>query len=207
MKKQLTPLLLSTLILTPTLLQAQDVQDTKDINTSIKPSGIEESALKIVPLITSSPLLGTGIGAAASYLYSTDGEHSSKSQLKIGGQYSNTKSYNLFADNIAYFRNNSIISKTLGSYSSVNNEFDSGGESAEYNVCSAAISELLLYEAFEHFYIGGQLSYKNIKHDPSNLAGEEFLSENGVIDQEAGEFGLALSYDTRKSKYYPSDAT
>lgn len=36
---------------------------TEDTNTTK-----EESALRIVPLITSSPLMGAGLGAAASYL-------------------------------------------------------------------------------------------------------------------------------------------
>lgn len=212
MKKQISPLVVSAIVAAASFTHAgdhtlADGKNTQDITTSKKEKPQEESALKIVPLITSSPLLGTGVGAAVSYLYSTEGENSSKSQLKIGGQYSNTESYNLFIDNNAFFRSNSIISKTLATYSDINNEFESSGENAEYNVRTTAISQLLLYEAFENFYLGGKISYKNIENTPDNTAGEDFLSDNGVMDQDAGELGLALSYDTRKSKYYPSDAT
>lgn len=45
-----------------------------------------EKALRVVPLITSSPLMGFGAGFAVSYLYNTDAWISSKSQLQIGGQ-------------------------------------------------------------------------------------------------------------------------
>lgn len=64
-------------------------------------STIEESALRIVPLITSSPLMGAGLGAAVSYLYDTGDGDSSKSQMRVGGQYSNTESYNIFVNNNA----------------------------------------------------------------------------------------------------------
>ena len=202
-------------LLSPILLAAISISaiageadlKTEDAKVLEEASQKKDSALKIVPLITSSPLLGTGVGAAASYLYSTDGENSSKSQLKIGGQYSNTESYNLFAANNAFFRNNSIISTTLASYSSVNNEFATAGDDAEYNVSSVAISELLLYEAWENFYIGGMISYKKIINDPTNASGEDFIDQNGILDQEAGDFGFAVSYDTRKNKYFPSSAT
>ena len=65
-----------------------------------------EKALRFVPLLTSSPLLGLGAGAAASYLYDTGDDDSSKSQLEIGGQYSSTKSYVIFANNKAFFKDN-----------------------------------------------------------------------------------------------------
>lgn len=187
-------------------LKTEEAQKTKDAKVLEDTSEPKESALKIVPLITSSPLLGTGIGVAASYLYSADGENSSKSQLKVGGQYSDTESYNIFLNNNAFFRNNSIISSTLASYASVNNEFSESAENVEYNVNSLALSELLLYEAWENLYIGGMIAYKKIINDPTNTAGEDFLTQNGIQDQDAGEFGFVISYDTRKHKYYPSDA-
>ena len=45
----------------------------------------KEKPLRFVPLITSTPLTGTGVGAAASYLYKT-GEDSATSELQVGGQ-------------------------------------------------------------------------------------------------------------------------
>ena len=51
-------------ILSPLMVFAQDSTRT-------------EKALKVVPLITSSPLLGLGVGSSSSYLYDTDGGLSS----------------------------------------------------------------------------------------------------------------------------------
>ena len=70
----------------------------------------KERPLRIVPLITSTPLTGTGVGAAASYLY-TVGEDSAPSQMQIGGQYSNTDSITTFIRNNAFLKANTLISK------------------------------------------------------------------------------------------------
>lgn len=167
---------------------------------------ITESAFKVVPLITSSPLLGTGLGASSSYLYSTSDDSSSKSQLTIGGQYSNTDSYNIFANNNAFFNDNKIISKTMTSFANINNDFESSDENIEYNVRSIRASQLLLFKILDSFYLGGQISYRHIKNDPLNDAGADFLQENGIVDENSGEFGFVASYDTRKNKYYPKDS-
>jgi hypothetical protein len=53
----------------------------------------QEKAVRFVPLVTSTPLTGTGLGGAVSYLYAV-GEGSAKSQLQAGAQYSNTDSIN-----------------------------------------------------------------------------------------------------------------
>lgn len=67
-----------------------------------------EASLRIVPLVTSTPLTGTGVGVSTSYLYSL-GDTASESQLQVGGQYSNTESITLFIRNNAFFKNNDIF--------------------------------------------------------------------------------------------------
>ncbi len=120
-----------------------------------------EKAFKIVPLITSSPLLGFGYGAAISFLYRTD-ENSSKSQLSFGGQHSVTNSTVLFCNNKAFFKGNSIRSNTLTSYSNINNEFESNGQDVSYNVKTLILSEILLFEIVDKSYLGGLVSYKQL---------------------------------------------
>ena len=83
----------------------------------------EEKALRIVPLVTSTPLTGTGAGFSASYLYRLD-DDSSKSQLQVGGQYSNTDSVSLFLRNNAFLRGNDIVSTTALLPAKTNSEFD-----------------------------------------------------------------------------------
>lgn len=165
-----------------------------------------EKAFKIVPLITSSPLMGFGFGAAASYLYTTDAGVSSKSQLQVGGQYSNTKSFSVFVKNNAWFNDNRTLSSTIITYSGINNEFNSDGNDVEYNVNTFILTELLLFKVAENIYLGGPLKYKNIKYKANNEAGEDFLFDNGFQNENSLGLGASSSYDTRKNKYYPSDA-
>ncbi len=193
MKQSLLYLIVCSLSL-PLVASAQDSTKT-------------EKALRIVPLLTSSPLLGLGAGAAASYLYDTGDDNSSKSQLEIGGQYSNTKSYVIFANNKAFFNDNSIRSNTLSSFSSINNEFTSDGEAVSYNVNTPIISQLLMFKIADRSYLGGLLSYKSFRYQPNNAAGEDFLFNNCIVEERTGGIGIAYSYDTRKNNYYPSGAT
>lgn len=167
----------------------------------------QERALRIVPLITSSPLLGTGVGAAVSYLYVIGDSGSSKSQLSAGGQYSNTESYNVFANNTAWFRGNSVVSNTLTSLSSINNEFVSDDEDVAYNARTVLISELVMFEIRQSLFLGGGISFKDIRYDPNNAAGEDFIFENGISNEKTGGLSVAASFDTRTNKYYPSGAT
>lgn len=192
--KKLYKLLFVIIFLIPILTHGQD---------SIK----TEKAFKLIPLISSSPLMGFGFGGAVSYLYRTEEQASSKSQLQIGGQYSNTESYNIFIKNNAWFKNNSIFSSTKILFSSINNEFDSEGEDVSYNVNSFLFSELLMFKVANNIYIGGPITYKSLKYNPNNEAGEDFLFDNGVTDEKTGGFGFSASFDNRKNKYYPSDAT
>jgi hypothetical protein len=186
-------ILLVFVVITPDLVWGQDTTKT-------------EKAIKIVPLITSSPLMGFGFGVAASGLYFTDGGISSKSQVQVGGQYSNTKSYNVFIRNNAWFKNNTIFSNTVLVHSGINNEFISYGEDVSYNANTLLFSELLMFKVAKHVYVGSPLSYKGIKYDANNQGGEDFLYKNGIVDETTGGFGLASSYDTRKNKYYPTSA-
>jgi len=166
----------------------------------------EEKALRFVPLLTSTPLTGTGVGLATSYLYRLD-EDSSKSQLQVGGQYSNTSSVTLFIRNNAFFRNNDIISNTAILPAKTNSEFDGeDGEEIKYQIRSFLAAQKLLFRMRNHFYTGGRVFYKKTKYSPNNAAGEDFLISNGVVDQENGGFGGALSWDSRENRYFPRES-
>ncbi len=165
-----------------------------------------EKSLKIVPLLTSSPLLGFGAGAAVSFLYATDQDISSKSQLQVGGQYSVTNSYNVFVNNNAWFKQNKILSISTFSLAGINNEFKIDTSNVAYNSSSVYFSEAVFYRVRKHFYIGVPLLYRGVKFRANNEAGQDFLDKNGVVDEKSGGAGLAISFDTRTNKYYPSKA-
>jgi len=166
----------------------------------------KESPLRIVPLLTSTPLAGTGVGAAASYLYRID-EDSSMSQLEVGGQYSNTDSITTFLRNRAWLKGNYINSNSWLLWSDINSEFDGDdGRRVEYAIETWALGQKLLFQVRENIYLGGQAVYKNVRYSPNNEAGEDFLFDNGIVDEESVGVGASGSFDTRENKYYPRDA-
>jgi outer membrane protein assembly factor BamA len=165
-----------------------------------------ERAVAVVPLITSSPLMGFGVGLATSYVYTTGPGNSSKSQLQVGGQYSTTHSYSAFVRNNAWFKDNGILSTTTILYSGINNEFESEGKDVAYNINSFLIKEQLMFRIARSVYIGGPIGYKDVRYKENNEAGKDFIEKNGIRDEQTGAFGVAASYDTRKNKYYPSTA-
>ena len=166
-----------------------------------------ERAFAVVPLITSSPLMGFGVGLATSYVYKTGPGTSSKSQLQVGGQYSTTNSYSIFIKNNAWFKDNGLLSSTTMLYSGINNEFESEGKDVAYNINSFLFKEQLMFRIARSIYVGGPIGYKDVRYKENNEAGKDFIEKNGIRDEQAGTFGLAASYDTRKNKYYPSTAT
>ncbi|MEN8139358.1 MAG: hypothetical protein ABFR62_13100 [Bacteroidota bacterium] len=188
MKKQILILLIF-----PLLLSAQD---------SIK----TEKPVRVVPLLTSTPLMGIGVGMAVSYVYMGDKSNSSKSQLQVGGQYTNTHSYSVYGKNILWLKNNDILSATGFAYNNINNEFDKDGTEVAYNVKTTLLTEILMFRVSNKFYAGIPLSYKYINYEAISEGGESFIFDNGMLDEQSGGFGLAFSYDSRKNKYYPIDS-
>jgi hypothetical protein len=167
-----------------------------------------EKTFKIVPLITSTPLMGWGFGVTSSFLYRGDKSNASKSQLRAEGQYSTTNSYSVLANNNLWLKDNSFLSSTGIAYSSTNNEFSDKtfGEVA-YNINAFLLTELLMFRVANNIYLGTPLSYKRLSYSPINDIGKDFIKENGITNENAGGFGFAVSFDSRRNKYYPSNST
>lgn len=162
--------------------------------------------MRVLPLLTSTPLTGTGLGIGLSYLYD-QGESSSKSQLQMGGQYSNTESITLYFSNNAFLKNNTIISNTALLPSLINSKFkNQDKDQIEYQIRTLLIRQNLLFKIKNDVYIGGNVFYKNIAYSPNNNLGEDFLYENGIIDEKSAGAGGSISLDSRENKYYPSQA-
>lgn len=153
--------------------------------------------------MTVTPLTGAGLGFSSSYLYSAN-NNSSKSQLQVGGQYSNTDSITLFVRNNAFFKNNDIISNTAILPAKTNSEFDDAdGEDVRYQIKSLLLTQKLLFRVRNSFYAGGRVFYKRVEYSPNNAVGEDFLIDNGVVDQRNGGIGIAASLDSRENRYFP----
>lgn len=187
-------ILLAILLVLPILVKGQQ-KDKKET----------EKALRIIPLITSTPLMGTGVGVGASYLYAGDNSNASKSQLSVGGQYTTTDSYNIFATNNLWLRDNGIRSTTKGTYSSINNEFDLDGVDVAYNINTVLMDAIVLKRTSENIYMGGGLMFKTVSYKPINEGGEDFIESNAIENETTGGMAVGASYDSRKNKYYPTN--
>jgi hypothetical protein len=159
-----------------------------------------------VPLITSTPLAGTGLGGAVSYLYKA-GQDSSMSQMQAGAQYSNTDSITSFIKNSLFYDGNRRVSNTILLWSDINSEFPgSDGSQVEYNIKSTSLTQKLLFQIRDNIYLGGQLIYKDLAYSPNNAAGKDFLFDNGIIDEASLGASVSTTYDNRVRKLYPSNA-
>lgn len=191
MKKQYLFTLFCLVVLTYATAQEEESKET-------------EKALKIVPLITSTPLMGTGVGVGASYLYTGDKSAASKSQLNIGGQYTTTDSYNVYATNNLWLQENAIRLTTLGVYSSINNEFELDGVDVAYNIHTVIIDALFLKRTSKNIYVGGGMLFKTLNYKPINEGGEDFIDKNAIENETTGGLSFGATYDSRKKQVLPN---
>ena len=204
MKKKL--FLWFAIFLFPMLLVCSEVEEKKD-----------DVIYKIGPLVSSNPTAGTGAGAAAMAVYQVDGA-SSPSQAMVGGQYTDTKSYSIFAGNIMFFDSDRWQSKTFGGHIYNNASYEIPfyvpispsipDPNIAINATITVAGQQFLYRFKPSWYIGAQLFYLNQKFNPLNATGALFLKDRGIEDSQRFAYGGALSYDTRskKEKFYPKDA-
>jgi len=177
-----------------------------------------EIVYKFVPLLSSNPTSGTGIGAAATALYKVD--TSSPSQMLIGGQYTDSKSYSIAALNRMYFDGDRWQSKTLAAYVYNNTSYNIPDEwlpslpaipynSIDFNVEIFAALQQFLYLLYPSWYVGGQFFYIDQKFSAINPAGEAFLRENGIENSKRAGYGFNIAYDTRDKteKLFPMHST
>lgn len=205
MKKFILPVVLLIVCISYSQNNKSNFSKSKD-SIQVKESKKEKS-FAIIPLITSTPLMGFGFGVSTSYLYKGDDTDSSKSQLRVGGQYSSTKSYSIFGTNNLWLKNNSIRLSSAVTYSSINNEFEDEGKDIEYNINTTGFVQLQMFKVAKGLYLGGPLIYKRVYYKPNNDDGEDFIEDNGINNERTGGFGFAGSYDSRTNKYYPTNST
>jgi hypothetical protein len=88
----------------------------------------------------------------------------------------------------------------------VNNEFTSDSEDVEYNVETVLAKQTLVFNVARNIFLGGEIIYKDIRYDPNNPAGDDFINDNGIVDEKNLGLGFVAAYDSRKNKYFPSDS-
>jgi hypothetical protein len=203
---------LATLILVTILTTIVSADDNNATNHDV--------SFRAMPILSSNPTSGTGVGATGMMIYKVDPD-SSPSQTILTGQYTSSKSYNAFAVNKMYFGGDDFQSNTVVGMLFNNSAFDISGLvsellpiepsseiNAEFDVTIFVAAEQFLYRVKDHVYLGGQLFYVNQVFNAQNPAGTLFLKSSGTTDSSRLGFGVTYSYDTRskREKFYPRDA-
>jgi len=153
--------------------------------SSLEENKSSDVNFKILPIVSSNPNSGTSGGFMTSLIYKAD-KNSSPSQAIITAQYSNTDSYHFFAINKMFFDSDKYISNTILGYIFNNSEFDidipqtpigpvDGG--AEFDVTIKVVGQQLLYELYNHFYVGGLAYYLEQDFKAKNELGKAFFSK------------------------------
>jgi len=207
-------LLLSLLLSTSTLAQEIDSSTKKKTANEQKEDSTRD--FKIMPTISSNPTSGTGAGVMGSLIYQAD-KNSSPSQALVSGQYTDTKSYNIFAMNNVYNHSDKYHFITGGGYvlnnSSLNLDspidipvFDT--ESADMEVKIIAIFQQMFVKITDSIYLGGQAYYIKQEVQATNNNGADFMSMFGVKNNSRTALGGIAEYDTRSKaeKIYPRNA-
>ena len=176
----------------------------------------EEPTFKVVPMISSNPTAGTGVGLMGSMTYKADSE-SSPSQAIVAAQYTNTESYSLYLINKLFFdqdkwQSNSIYAHIYNRSSfSIDMPADLPIDILEphFDVKIDAILQQFMYLVQKNIYVGGQIFYVAQDFSATDSAGELFLREYGIESINRGGVGGIVSYDTRSKseKFYPKDST
>ncbi len=95
---------------------------------------------------------------------------------------------------------NSVVSNTVFFWSDINSEFDGDdGRRVKYKIESISFAQKLLFQVKEGVYWGGHAGYKDVKYSPNNEAGEDFLFDNGIVDEET--FGAGISRPQHATSY------
>jgi len=180
-----------------------------------------DTTYKAVPIISSNPTSGTGIGALGVAMYKAD-KTSSPSQAILAAQYTDTDSYSIFGVNRLFFKNDKWQSNTFTGYIFNNSSFSFMTDmdvptsielpseiDINFKVKIFSVLEQLLYKIKKDLYIGGQIFYVDQAFSAEDLSGQWFLKDRGIESFSRGGLGVTLSYDTRTKdeKFYPRDST
>jgi len=181
-------------------------------------NGEDSNSYKVVPIVSSNPTAGTGVGVMGVMMYNAD-KTSSPSQALISAQYTDTDSYNIFIVNKLFIDSDKWQSNTV--YGHIYNNTSFGIDTSEFylpidyikpefSVTIDAALQQLIYLISDDIYIGGQIFYISQEFEAQNEEGKFFLVSSGIEESmQRGGLGATFSYDTRgrDEKFYPRDST
>lgn len=174
----------------------------EDVNST------KESPWLLMPLISSSPKLGTSIGAMAGYLYKFD-EDSPTSTFSVMGNYSSSDSVVMGVFTKTYFDHNQqrlVAGFIRGEVNNEYNDFLGIGAPSKTTDDFHALFTRYSYRFFDNVFIGGQFVATNyiIVGDSFSQPILDFLGLNGF---KSNGLGLTAEYDSRDNINSPHEGS
>lgn len=174
---------------------------TSDNNESAK-----ESPWLLVPLVSSSPKLGTSAGAMAGYIHKFD-EVSPPSMFGLNTTYSTTNSLvaALFAK--MYFDEDKQRLMAAGIYGTIHNEYNDflgSGKDFETTDNIRAIFTRYQYRILNDWFFGAQVVMTNYAITGSNDLSDAILQIIGLNGFSSNGVGLVVERDTRDNQNSPT---
>lgn len=166
----------------------------------------ERSPWLLVPLVSSSPKLGSSLGVMAGYLTRFDAA-SSASMIGLQAQRSDTDSevLGLFAK--LYFngdRDRLILAATNGQIHNDYQDFLGTGIEVHSDENIRGYLGRYLHEVAPNWFLGGQIVKGNYAIDGEDPVSVDILNQVGITGAVSAGVGLTVLYDTRNNVNNPT---
>jgi Omp85 superfamily domain len=160
----------------------------------------------LVPLVSSSPKLGTSFGGMAAYIMRFD-EESSPSLIGLKATTSNTSSTVVGAGGKLFFhadRDRLAFGLVGGKVTNDYLDFLGSGQEVRTNENVRAYFVRYQHAVAAHLYLGVQAVYSNYGVEGDDPTSEMALEEAGLTGLVSAGPGLVLAYDTRDNVNNPT---
>ncbi len=168
-----------------------------------------ETGLVVMPIPFSNPTIGTGLGAAAMYLYPM-GENAPPSFTALGGLYTDTGTWGVGITQKTYLKDDKYrINGTLAYYDAtvkfygVGNDAGSEGRSILLNQVGYIFVPDVLIDIGGNFLVGPRYRLLQMETSlPDPPSGVVPPDETVQVITSSG-LGLVIDYDSRDNQFYP----
>jgi hypothetical protein len=173
------------------------------------PEAATRSPWLLVPLVSSSPKLGTSLGAMIGYVRRLDAV-SPPSVLLLQGSRSSTQSTVLAAGGKFYWnedRDRLFVGLVGGTIHNDYQDFVGSGQEVRTEEDLRAFVVRYLHRVAPHWMLGVQGLKSNYAIDGEDAVSSIIIDQVGLVGSEAAGVGLVLQFDTRDNVNNPSRGT
>jgi len=163
----------------------------------------------LVPLLSSSPKLGSSVGALAGYVWKIDAA-STPSMLAVQATKSNTQSHVLGVGGKIYFNQNRdrlFLGLGLGNAHNDYQDFNNSGQELVTEDKLRGAFVRYLHQIGSHWYAGVQAIRSNYEVNGEDPESQNMLDQAGILGVTSAGVGLMGMFDDRDNVSNPSRGT